>query len=62
MIEDMHDHTPCIHKFKFCEKCDEVYCDKCKTEWTRKTVWASAGTITCTQGGTNICGTGTLNA
>ena len=29
----MHDHDECDHKFKYCEKCDVVYCTKCEREW-----------------------------
>jgi hypothetical protein len=35
----MHEHPtpkPCKHELKFCEHCDTVYCEKCKTEWKKE--------------------------
>lgn len=32
----MHEHIEpkkCKHELKYCVKCDEVYCEKCKKEW-----------------------------
>ncbi len=29
----MHDHNECEHEFKYCSKCDTVYCEKCGKEW-----------------------------
>jgi len=31
----MHDHKPCEHDLKFCDKCDAVFCEKCQSEWAR---------------------------
>lgn len=34
----MHEHVepkPCDHEFSFCQKCDVVFCKKCKGEWKR---------------------------
>ena len=37
----MHEHpvpasVNCEHEFKYCKKCDVVYCEKCKGEWVKK--------------------------
>lgn len=29
----MHNHKECEHKFKYCGRCNVVYCLKCKNEW-----------------------------
>ena len=31
-----HDNciAECNHNVKYCDKCDEVYCEKCTTTWT----------------------------
>ncbi len=29
----MHEHNECEHTLKYCQKCDVVYCTKCKHEW-----------------------------
>lgn len=29
----MHEHIYHGHKFKYCERCDVVYCESCKKEW-----------------------------
>ena len=31
----MHNHDKCKHELKYCDKCDVVYCEKCKKEWGR---------------------------
>lgn len=32
-----HNHnTQCQHEFKYCLACDIVYCEKCQSEWWRK--------------------------
>ncbi len=31
MIHDHHNH--CSHVFKYCERCDVIYCTKCSKEW-----------------------------
>jgi hypothetical protein len=39
----MHEHPtpkPCKHELKFCEHCDTVYCEKCKTEWKKEASFA----------------------
>lgn len=32
----MHNHCKCAHELKYCECCDEVYCEKCKRAWGTK--------------------------
>ena len=41
----MHEHPiplksiPCTHEFMYCEKCDVIYCDGCKSEWVKKPIF-----------------------
>lgn len=35
----MHEHIEpkkCKHELKYCVKCDQVYCEKCKEEWSKQ--------------------------
>ena len=29
----MHEHNHCQHTFKYCSKCDAVFCKSCSREW-----------------------------
>lgn len=29
----MHEHSTCEHEFRYCTKCDVVFCEKCGSEW-----------------------------
>ena len=49
----MHEHQECQHEFKYCAKCDTVYCEKCQKEWG-----ADNGTITYTYPPYLACSTG----
>lgn len=46
----MHEHIEpkdCEHEFKYCKKCDVVYCDKCQKEWkAQEAVYIYNGTLT----------------
>lgn len=35
----MHEHNECEHEFKYCSKCDVVYCTKCNKEWTKRVLY-----------------------
>jgi hypothetical protein len=48
----MHEHAEpqtCKHELKHCKKCDVVYCEKCKKEWSTSMTftnpWPTTGTL-----------------
>lgn len=39
----MHEHNECDHELEYCKICDTVYCEKCRKEWIKKTMWVTYG-------------------
>lgn len=70
----MHEHVNCHHNFKYCSKCDVVFCNSCRLQWEKpcnKSHWNNNWTFCGAAGGAvnylpnstgpknNIFGTGT---
>lgn len=40
----MHEHVNCQHTFKYCSKCDVVFCKSCEREWEKKPTYTYTST------------------
>lgn len=49
----MHEHKECKHELKYCKKCDMVYCEKCKKEWSPN--YSNYSAITWTDSNGTYC-------